>query len=148
MSRAARTEDYTRAVLRVPDLAVTLRPRPAGQVDGAFPFDAPVHVVTAHNPGAERPGAAGNAARQTRLEEELDARGVRWWRTVAGAEDGSHAEEGALVVGLDDTAACALGAAWGQDAVFRWSSTAWTVLACDGSPSVDLGWALGFRPAA
>ncbi|MFC5136958.1 DUF3293 domain-containing protein [Actinomycetospora rhizophila] len=144
MSRTARTEDYTRAVLRVPDLGVTLRPRPAGQVVGAFPFEAPVHVVTAHNPGAERPGAAENAARQARLEEDLDAQGVRWRRTVAGAEDGSHAEEGALVVGLDDTAACALGAAWGQDAVFRWSSSAWTVLACDGSPSVDLGWELGF----
>jgi hypothetical protein len=143
MSRARRTEDYTRAVLRVPDLdgrTVVLRPRPAGTVVGTFPFDGPVHVVTAHNPGAARPGAAENAARQARLEADLDARGLRYTRTVAGAEDGLHAEEGVLVVGLDDDAACALGAAWGQDAVFRWSRSAWSVLACDDAPSVDMGW--------
>jgi hypothetical protein len=143
MSRAERTEDYTRAVLRVPDLdgrALVLRPRPAGEVVGTFPFEAPVHVVTAHNPGAARPGDAGNADRQARLEADLDARGLRWTRTVAGAEDGGHAEEGALVVGLDDDEARALGAAWGQDAVFRWSRSAWTVLACDDAPSVAMGW--------
>lgn len=144
MSREARTDDYTRAVLRVPELSLILRPQAAGTTSGTFPFEAPVHVVTAHNPGAERPGATENAARQARLETDLDARGLRFWRTVAGAEDGSNAEEGALVVGLDDTAACALGGAWGQDAVFRWSRSAWTVLACDGSPSVDLGWSIEF----
>jgi hypothetical protein len=143
MSRAARTEDYTRAVLRVPDLdgrTLVLRPRPAGEVLGTFPFHAPVHVVTAHNPGAERPGHAENAARQARLEADLDARGLWHRRTVAGAEDGSHAEEGVLVAGLDDDGARALGAAWGQDAVFRWSRSAWSVLACDDAPSVDMGW--------
>jgi hypothetical protein len=134
-----------RAVLRVPDLdgrALVLRPRPPGQVAGTFPFAAPVHVVTAHNPGAERPGPAGNAARQARLEADLDARGLRHWRTVAGAEDGSHAEEGALVAGLDDDEARALGAAWGQDAVFRWTRAAWTVLACDDVAPIELGWEL------
>ncbi|MHC1558130.1 DUF3293 domain-containing protein [Actinomycetospora sp. C-140] len=142
MSRADRTDAYTRAVLRVPDLGLLLKPRPAGQVCGTFPFDAPVHVVTAHNPGALRPGPAENTARQAGLDAELDRRGLRHHRTVAGAEDGSHAEEGALVVGLDDEAARAFGAAWGQDAVFRWSATAWTVLACDDRPPVELGWAL------
>jgi len=145
MSRARRGEDYTRAVLRLPDLGgrtLVLRPRTAGVVAGTFPFEAPVHVVTAHNPGVERPGPSENGARQARLEADLDARGLRYWRTVAGAEDGSHAEAGVLVAGLDDDAARALGAAWGQDAVFRWSATAWTVLACDDAPSVHLGWEL------
>ncbi|GAA4885076.1 DUF3293 domain-containing protein [Actinomycetospora straminea] len=143
--RGARTDDYTRAVLRIPGLdgrARLLRPRARGHVEGVFPFEAPVHVVTAHNPGAARLGDAENAARQSRLEVELDARGLAHRTVVAGAEDGSHAEEGALVTGLDDETARALGAAWGQDAVFRWSRTAWTVLACDNAPSVDLGWEL------
>lgn len=143
MSREGRTEDYSRAVLHVPDLdgrTVVLRPRAAGEVVGAFPFDAPVHVVTAHNPGAARLGDAENAARQARLEADMDARGLRYTRTVAGAEDGTHTEEGVLVVGLGDDEARALGAAWGQDAVFRWSRSAWTVLACDDAPSVDMGW--------
>ena len=139
-ARTRRTDDYVRAVLRVPDLGLVLRPRPPGTVRGTFPFDGPAHVVTAHNPGPERPGDAENAARQARLEADLDARGLRRWTTVASAEDGSSAEVGALVVGLDDAAACAFGAAWGQDAVFRWSPSAWTVLACDDAPSVDLGW--------
>jgi len=141
-ARAQRTADYTRAVLRVPGLGLVLRPGPPGRVDGAFPFDTPVHVVTAHNPGPAYLDEAENAARQARLEADLDARGLEHWTTVAGAEDGSHAEVGALVVGLDDAAARALGAAWGQDAVFRWSPTAWTVLACDDAAAVDLGWKL------
>ncbi|WP_433784454.1 DUF3293 domain-containing protein [Actinomycetospora sp. CA-101289] len=139
-ARAGRTADYGRAVLRVPALGLVLRPAPPGEVEGAFPFDGTVHVVTAHNPGPERLPEQENAARQARLEAELDARGLRHWATVAGAEDGSHAEAGALVVGLDDDGARALGAAWGQDAVFRWSRSAWSVLACDDAEPVDLGW--------
>jgi hypothetical protein len=139
-ARARRTADYTRAVLRVPELGLVLRPQAQGQVEGAFPFDDTVHVVTAADPGAERLTTEENAARQARLEAELDARGLRHWATVASAEDGSHAETGALVVGLDDDAARALGAAWGQDAVFRWSRAAWSVLACDDAEPVDLGW--------
>lgn len=140
-ARAERTADYTRAVLRVPELGLVLRPQAPGQVEGTFPFDDDaVHVVTAANPGANRFSEEENTARQARLEAELDARGLRHWATVAGAEDGSHAEAGALVVGLDDDAARALGAAWGQDAVFRWSRAAWSVLACDDAEPVDLGW--------
>jgi hypothetical protein len=139
-ARARRIADYTRAVLRVPELGLVLRPQAPGQIEGTFPFDDAVHVVTAADPGARRFTAEENAARQARLEAELDARGLRHWATVAGAEDGSHAEAGALVVGLDDDAARALGAAWGQDAVFRWSRAAWTVVACDDAEAVDLGW--------
>ncbi|HSK58866.1 MAG TPA: DUF3293 domain-containing protein [Actinomycetospora sp.] len=140
--RAQRTADYTRAVLRVPELGLVLSPQAPGQVEGTFPFDDAVHVVTAHNPGAARLGPQENAARQARLEAELDARGLRHWATVAGAEDGSHAEAGAMVLGLDDEGARALGATWGQDAVFRWSHAAWSVLACDDAEPVDLGWRL------
>jgi hypothetical protein len=139
-ARTQRTADYTRAVLRVPALGLVLHPQAPGQVEGVFPFGDAVHVVTAHNPGATRFGPEENAARQARLEAELDARGLPHWTTVAGAEDGSHAEAGALVVGLGDDDARALGAAWGQDAVFRWSRAAWSVLACDDAEPVDLGW--------
>ena len=83
--RPARTEDYLRAVLRVPDLGLVLRPRPPGTVRGPVERERPAHVVTAHNPGAERPGEAENAARQARLEADLDARGLRRWTTVASA---------------------------------------------------------------
>lgn len=100
----------------------------------------PVHVLTAHNPGAERPGTAENAARQERLVADLRRRGLALWSAEAGAADGSHSEASVVVAGLDDAGARAVGAAWGQDAVFRWTRGAWTVLACDDAPSVDLGW--------
>jgi Protein of unknown function (DUF3293) len=139
-ARARRTEDYTRAELRVPSLGLVLRPREPGVV-GAFPFDVDVvHVLTAHNPGAERPGPAENAARQDRLVADLRRRGLRYWPAVAGAADGAHAEASVVVAGLGDDEARAVGAAWGQDAVFRWSRGAWSVVACDDAASVDLGW--------
>lgn len=138
--RAARTDGYLRAQLQVPTLGLVLRPREPGVV-GVFPFavDA-VHVLTAHNPGAARPGPAENAARQDRLVAHLRRRGLRLRSAVASAADGLHAERSVVVVGLDDAEARAIGAAWGQDAVFRWSRGAWSVLACDDAPSVDLGW--------
>jgi len=106
-----------------------------------FPFDVDVvHVLTAHNPGAERPGPAENTARQDRLVADLRRRGLRYWAAVAGAADGAHAEASVVVAGLGDDEACAVGAAWGQDAVFRWSRGAWSVVACDDAASVDLGW--------
>ena len=56
---------------------------------------------------------------------------MRTWPTVAGAADGAHAERGVLVVGLTDDEALELAARFGQDAIFRWSSTAWTVCPTD-----------------
>ena len=141
-ARDARTDAYARAELRVElgGTVLRLRPRADGRVVGAFPFAAPVYVVTAHNPGPARPGPQENARRQAGLEAELDARGLVHHPTVAGAADGSHAEDGALVLGLDDDAARALGVAWGQDAIFRWSRDAWSILACDDTPPVHRGW--------
>jgi hypothetical protein len=140
-ARAERTEDYARAELRVPSLGLVLRPRAPGVVVGAFPFDDDVvHVLTAYNPGAERPGPAENTARQDRLEADLRQRGLRCWRAVAGAADGAHTEVSVVVAGLGDEEARAVGAAWGQDALFRWSRGAWSVVACDDAASVDLGW--------
>jgi hypothetical protein len=140
-ARAKRTEDYTRAELRVPSLGLVLRPREPGVVIGTFPFDDDVvHVLTAYDPGPERLESAENAARQDRLEDDLRRRGLRCWPAVAGAADGAHTEASVVVAGLGDDEARGIGAAWGQDAVFRWSRGAWSVVACDDAASVDLGW--------
>jgi hypothetical protein len=114
--------------------------RPAAH-PGPYPLtDSPVHVLTAHNPGAERPGDAENRRRQDALEAELAGLGLTVVRAVASAEDGTHAEDSVAVVGWDDAAALALARRYGQDALFRWSPAAWEVVPCDGGPSLRSGW--------
>jgi hypothetical protein len=116
--------------------------RPARR-PGPYPLAvAPVHVLTAYDPGAQRPGAAENRRRQAALTAELAARGLVVTRAVASAQDGSHAEESAAVVGWDDGEALALARRLGQDAIFRWTPQAWAVVPCDGGPPRRLGWTL------
>lgn len=137
-----RLADYTQArvVFELPGGRLTLRP--AGH-PGRYPFDAsPLHVLTAYDPGAARPGAAANRRAQASLEAELTGRGLTVIRAVASAEDGTHAEQSAAVVGWDDDEALALARRFGQDAIFRWSPEAWAVVPCDGGPARRLGWAL------
>jgi hypothetical protein len=116
--------------------------RPAAR-PGPYPLAvSPVHVLTAHDPGAQRFAAAQNRRRQRALEAELAGRGLVVTRAVASAADGSHAEESAAVVGWDDAGALALARRYGQDAIFRWTPEAWAVLPCDGGPPLTLGWTL------
>jgi Protein of unknown function (DUF3293) len=142
--RDDRFTDYARARVVFEDLdgrRITVRP---AAHPGRYPLDAsPVHVLTAHNPGAARPGAAANRARQRALEADLAAGSLAVTRAVASAEDGTHAEESAAVVGWDDDEALALARRYGQDAIFRWSPDAWAVVPCDGGPALTLGWRIG-----
>jgi hypothetical protein len=119
-------------------LVVRPAPRP-----GPYPLAAgPVHVLTAHDPGAHRLAAAENRRRQQVLEAELADRGLVVTRAVASATDGSHAEESAAVVGWDDAGALALARRHGQDAIFRWTPEAWAVVPADGGPPLTSGWTL------
>ncbi|NMO91989.1 DUF3293 domain-containing protein [Actinomycetospora sp. TBRC 11914] len=139
--RDERLAGYRRAqvVFTRPD-GGRLTVRPAAR-PGPYPCGAsPVHVLTAHNPGPERPGDAENRRRQRALEADLAAAGLTVVRAVASAPDGTHAEESAAVVGWDDAAALALARRHGQDALFRWSAEAWEVVPCDGGPPLRSGW--------
>ena len=142
--REERFAGYRRARLRVRGLAgatVEVHPAPEGITSGRFPFDAAVHVLTAYDPGAARLTPAENAGRQRALVADLPAH-VRRWDAEAGADDGSHTEHGVLVAGLTDDEARALGTRHGQDAIFRWSAAAWSVLPCDGGAPSHAGWVL------
>ncbi|GLZ53935.1 DUF3293 domain-containing protein [Actinomycetospora sp. NBRC 106378] len=142
--REERFAGYRRARLRVPDLhgrTVEVHPAPPGTTTGRFPFAGPVHVLTAFDPGPARFSPAENARRQQALVHELPAH-VRRWDAEAGAADGSHTERSVLVEGLTDDEARALGARHGQDAIFRWSAAAWSIVPCDAGPAVDAGWTL------
>ena len=53
-----------------------------------------------------------------------------------------HREEGVAVRGVSETVILGLGARYGQDAVFAWTPTAWSIVGCrDGRRSTS-GWAL------
>lgn len=131
---------YAQVVFACPGGPLTLRP--ADRPGRYPPAVSPVHVLTAYDPGAARPGAAENRRRQAALEAELAARGLAVTRAVASAVDGTHAEPSAAVVGWDDGEALALARRFGQDAIFRWSPAAWEVVPCDGGPALRLGWTL------
>ncbi len=112
--------------------------------DRAWPWPTveTVHILTAWDPGQQRPGLVHNRARQTALEAELRLFRVPLLRAI-GVDAGTHRrEEGVAVVGVAESDVLALGARYGQDAVFAWAPAEWAIVSCwDGTRLVS-GWAL------
>ncbi len=118
---------------------VYLATRVTVEIDGQW-IDAPIagswlgtfHVITAWNPGYERPGDDANAAANVRLHADLKALGCSPIPALGADQNSNHAERSWAVCGLDDAAVCALGARYGQWAVFRITAQEQTVLGCFG----------------
>ncbi len=111
---------------------VTVREAGAWIDAGAYAASvgAPVHVLTAWNPGAARPSLAVNRAANERLRAHLVDLGCEPVPALGADPDSPHAEESWAVVGLTDAAARAVGAAFDQVAVFRVTASELAVLAC------------------
>ena len=92
----------------------------------------PFHVITAWNPGHERPGDDANDAANAALCADLDALGCSPIAALGKDPNSDHAEHSWAVRGLDDSAACAIGARYGQWAVFRITAQEQAVLGCFG----------------
>ena len=95
-----------------------------------------LHVITAWNPGDERPSREENdrANRALRADLEalnLEARGLAPLPALGSDPNSPHAEESWAVTGLDDRTARELGAKYRQVAVFRITADTQTVLGCD-----------------
>jgi hypothetical protein len=88
------------------------------------------YVITAWNPGDARPTRQENDFASVRLREVLTARGLEPFHAVGADPDSDHFEESWAVTGLDDQEARAIGAEFGQVAVFRIADGIQTVLAC------------------
>jgi hypothetical protein len=99
-----------------------------------------VHVLTAWNPGHERPSREENDAANEKLRIELVSRGLNPCQAVGADPDSEHAEESWAVCGLSDDEARAIGAAFGQVAVFRLTATGQAVLACSEDWVVSRSW--------
>jgi hypothetical protein len=113
--------------------------RPAHEVAARL---GTLHVITAWNPGDERPSREENdrANRALRADLEalnLEARGLAPLPALGSDPNSPHAEESWAVTGLDDRTTRELGAKYRQIAVFRITAERQTVLGCEGE------WELG-----
>jgi hypothetical protein len=92
--------------------------------------DVQLHVITAWNPGDERPSSEINELRNEQLRAEISARGLEALEALGSDPDSQHAEKSWAVVGLTDDAAIELGRKYGQVAVFFITRARQWVLGC------------------
>ncbi len=140
---------YARTVVEIfrPDEGnIVVGAAPPGQV-GDWPWASPqpVHILTAWDPGEERPGAEENRTHQAALEADLHVLTDARWFAVGVDPVSGHREEGVAVCGVAEAETLALGARYRQEAVFVWTADAWAIVACGGSRRMVLGWQL-LRP--
>ena len=141
---------YQRTVVEIlrPE-AGSLRVRSAPAADETrwpWPDERPVHLLTAWDPGSERPGLEVNRVRQAALEADLGQLSVPLSVAVGVDPVTGRREEGVAVQGLPEAQVLALGERYGQDAVFAWTPSAWAVVACRGGRRTTTGWSLEVAP--
>jgi hypothetical protein len=101
-----------------------------------------VHILTAWDPGMERPGPEMNRRRQAALETDLGLLAVPLLAAAGVDPATGRRDEGVAVCGAAESAILALGARYGQDAVFAWTPAEWAIVACQGGRRLASGWAL------
>ena len=137
---------YAQTVVRivrpgVGDLVVGSAP-PGVVGEWPWPSPDPVHILTAWDPGGERPTEADNRRRQAALEAELRPLAGGMWAAEGLDPVSGHREEGVAVCGVSEAHAVALGARYRQDAIFAWTPSEWTIVACTGQRRVASGWSV------
>ena len=91
---------------------LVVRSAPPGEV-GDWPWASPepVHVLTAWDPGDERPGDEENRTRQAELEAELRPLASAMWVAVGIDPVSGHREEGVAVCGVSEDDGAGVGRA-------------------------------------
>ena len=89
-----------------------------------------IHVITAWNPGDERPSSEINEARNEQLRKEISSSGLEVLEALGSDPKSSHAEKSWAVVGMTDETAIELGRNYGQVAVFLITRARQWVLGC------------------
>jgi len=139
----ARLARYQPARVRIgmDDATIVVTPAALGVTDGDFPFPdaAPVHVLTAFNPGSRPLRPHENASRQRALAARIAATGLPSWPAVGGDE--ATSELSIAVAGLSTERARTLAAEFHQDAIIEWTPAAWLLVPCDDLVAPrELGW--------
>ena len=122
-----------------------LRVRPATASDPAgwpWPDRRPLHILTAWNPGSERPGDGVNRARQVALEADLERLALPFVSAVGVDPATGRREEGVAVRDAAGSAMVALTADYGQDAIFAWTPEEWSIVACGDGRRLTSGWSI------
>jgi hypothetical protein len=101
--------------------------RPAHEVAARL---GTLHVITAWNPGDERPSREENDRANEALRADITRRGLAPMRAPGSDPNSPHAEESWAVAGFNDHDARELGAKYRQVAVFRITAERQTVLGC------------------
>ena len=128
----------------VPGGPVRVFPAPPLQASGQYP-DADGHVIsviTAHNPGGVVIGAEENERAQRALEDELTRRGVPFWPAAGADPDWRHVEPSVAVLGMTEADALALGARYGQEAIFVLTPASRKVIDCATGRRAMTGWVI------
>ena len=79
-------------------------------------------MITAWNPGFERPGVQANEAANARLRVDLEAGGYEVWEGMGRSPDGTFTEPGFLIWAMPTAAAVAAGRDYGQFAIFEFTA--------------------------
>ena len=75
-------------------------------------------VLTAWNPGWERPGHEVNDANNLRLEADLVEAGLDVWPAIGASQNDDHSEPGFLVWGISAEQGCAIARRYGQFGIY------------------------------
>ncbi|MGO9873684.1 MAG: DUF3293 domain-containing protein [Acidimicrobiia bacterium] len=95
-----------------------------------LPDDAPMFVLTAHNPQGVTRDQAVNDEAERGLERDLALIGVTCWSATGRSRNASWSEPGVAVGGFDRARACELGRRYGQLAVFELTADDVHVVRC------------------
>jgi hypothetical protein len=135
---------YCGASLRIetPTGAVWVYPAPVSMTEGSYPdpHGRMICVITAHNPGGRAASDQENAAAQRRLEDELTQQGWTWWPAAGGDASWTHVEASAAVIGAEESEVAALGADFGQDAIFVLDPKWRRIVGCLSGRVAATGW--------
>lgn len=107
-----------------------------------WPGGQPVHILTAWDPGPERPGEGINRARQAALEADLERLALPFVAAVGVDPTTGRREEGVAVRDADESAMAALAAHYGQDAIFAWTPEEWAIVGCGDGRRLTSGWSI------
>ena len=99
-------------------------------------------ILTAWDPGDERPGPEVNRRRGAELEAALRGRASRLLHAVGVDPSSEHREEGVAALGLSVDESVVLGVQYRQEAVFVWTPEAWSIVSCRDDRRVDFGWSV------
>lgn len=83
-----------------------------------------VAVITAWNPGLNRPTERDNRAANQRLEPAVEELGYAYLPAVGRSRDGAHEEPSIAVLDISRADAISLGSRFGQAAIF-WVGSGW-----------------------